>query len=139
MLQRLTRMLVAAALFAVAAGVALVAASYALYALLRDPLGPAGAAGVVAAVAAVLLLGVALLMGGGRSKPRAAEADEDGHESMAARVIEIARGHPMIAVGAALAALFVVAKRPGLLALLAANLLGAKRQKAKDRRRGFGV
>jgi len=30
-------------------------------------------------------------------------------------------------------------KRPGLLALIAANLLGAKRQKAKDRRRGFGV
>jgi len=131
-------MLVAAACFAVAAGVALVAASYALYALLRDPLGPAGAAGVVAAVAAVLLLGGALLMGG-RAKPRAQEEDEAGSAGMAARVLEIARGHPMIAVGAALAALFVVAKRPGLLALIAANLLGAKRQKSKDRRRGFNV
>ena len=134
MIQRLTRMLVAAACFAVAAGVALVAASYALYALLRDPLGPAGAAGVVAAVAAVLLLLMGLLMSG-RSKPREAESQDDGgHAGMAARVLEIARGHPMIAVGAALAGLYVIAKRPGLLALLAANVMGAQRQKQRDRR-----
>ena len=131
-------MLVAAALFAVAAGVALVAASYALYALLRDPLGPAGAAGVVAAVAAVLLLLLGFLMSG-RSRPRHVEDEAHGTEGLAARVLEIARGHPMIAVGAALAGLYVVMKRPGLLALIAANLLGAKRQKAKDRRRGFSV
>jgi hypothetical protein len=125
-------MLVAAALFAVAAGVALVAASYALYALLRDPLGPAGAAGVVAMVAAVLLLLMGFVVSG-RSKPRPAEAEDQGHESMAARIFEIARGHPMLSVGAALAGLYVVAKRPGLLALIAANVMGAQRQKRRDR------
>ena len=135
MLQRLTRMLVAAACFAVAAGIALVAASYALYALLRDPLGPAGAAGVVAAVAAVLLLAAGLLMGGrSHAKPHAAEGGE--HEGLAARLLDVARGHPMISVAAALAGLYVVARRPGLLALLAANLLGAQRQKRRDRRGG---
>ena len=127
-------MLVAAALLAVAAGVALVAASFALYALLRDPLGPAGAAGVVAAVAAIVLALVAVLMSG-RSKPRHVESEDTvGHEGLAARLFEIARGHPMLSVGAALAALYVVAKRPGLLALLAANVLGAQRQKRRDGR-----
>ena len=125
-------MLVAAACFAVAGGVAVVAASYALYALLRDPLGPAGAAGVVAGVAAVLVLAAGLLMSG-RSKPRHADA-EAGHEGLAARLLEVARGHPLLSAGAALAGLYVIAKRPGLLALLAANLLGAQRQKRRDRR-----
>ena len=126
-------MLVAAACFAVAAGVAVVAASYALYALLRDPLSPAGAAGVVAAVAAVLVLLIGVLMSS-KSKPRHEEGEEPGHENMAARLFDIARGHPLLSVGAALAGLYVLAKRPGLLALLAANLLGAQRQKRRDRR-----
>ena len=136
MLNKIVRTLIAAACFAVAAGIALVAASYALFALLRDPLGPAGAAAVVAAVAAVLVLAVGLLMGG-RSKPHpAANAATDfgGHESMASRLLEIGRGHPILAVGAALAGLYVVAKRPGLLALLAANLMGMQRQKQRDKR-----
>ncbi|HEX8570613.1 MAG TPA: hypothetical protein VF699_11940 [Caulobacteraceae bacterium] len=128
-------MLVAAALFAVAGGVALVAASYALYALLRDPLGPAGAAGVVAAVAAVLLLLMALLMSRGpKTRPAGAEAEAQGHEGLAMRLFEVARGHPVLSVGALLAGLYVVAKRPGLLALLAANVLGAQRQKRRDGR-----
>jgi hypothetical protein len=134
MLNKIVRALVAGACFAVAAGVALVAASYALFALLRDPLGPSGAAAVVAAVAAVLVLAAGLLVGG-RSKPHPAEtAEAGGHESMAARLLEIGRGHPILAVGAALAGLYVVAKRPGLLALLAANLMGMQRQKQRDRR-----
>jgi hypothetical protein len=133
MLQRITRALVAAVCFAVAAGVALVAASYALFALLKPELGAAGAAAVVAAVAAVLVLGGALFLSGGR-KPRHAEAEHAGHEGLAARLLEVARGHPLISVGAALAGLYVVMKRPGLLALIAANLLGAQRQKQRDRR-----
>lgn len=136
MINKIVRTMIAAACFAVAAGVALVAASYALFALLRDPLGPAGAAGVVAGVFAVLVLAAGLLLGG-RSKPHPSttgSAEFGGHESMASRLLEIGRGHPILAVGAALAGLYVVAKRPGLLALLAANLMGMQRQKQRDKR-----
>ena len=126
-------MLVAAACFAVAAGVAVVAASYALYALLREPLGAAGAAAVVAGVAAVVVLAAGLLMSG---RAHARQEHAEGHEGLAARLLEVARGHPLLSLGAALAGMYVLVKRPGLLALLAANILGAQRQKQRDRRRG---
>ena len=116
---------------------ALVAAAYALYALLRDPLTPAGAAGVVAVVFAILvLLGGMIFSGGGKPKRAAAEAEDTG-SSTRDRLLEIARSHPLIALGVGLAGLFVVMKRPGLLALIVANLLGAKRQKQKDRLEGW--
>ena len=133
--RRITRAVIAAVAMAVAAGVIVVAAAYALYALLRDDLTPAGSAAVVATVFAVILVAVGLLTGRS-SGPSHAEA-EDHAASPQARLLEIARGHPLIALGVALAGAFVVAQRPGLLALLAANLLGAKRQKQRDRRRGL--
>ena len=135
--RRITKAAVAVIATAVAAGIALVAAAYALFALLRDPLTPAGAAGVVAVVFAVLvLLGGMIFSGGGRAKRGEAE-DAGSGSSTQERLLEIARTHPLIAVGVGLAGLFVVLKRPGLLALLAANFLGATRQKRKDRRQGM--
>jgi hypothetical protein len=79
------------------------------------------------------VLAVGLLVSG-KSKPKDRDEEEPGGDGLQARLLEVARGHPMLAIAAVVAGAFVLARRPGLLALLAANILGAKRQKHKDRR-----
>ena len=139
MIGRLVKTLIAAVALAVAAGCALVAACYALYALLREPLGPAGAAAVTAIAMSVVALLIGLLFLG-RSKP-ARHAADDHHESPAAmlqqQALHLVRAKPVIAAGAGVVGLYILLRRPGLIALVASNLLGMRTQKAKDRRRGM--
>ena len=141
MIQRLVKSLIAAAALAVAAGCALVAAAYALYALLKDPLEPAGAAAVTSIVMAVVALLIGLLfLRGSKSKHEDADEDHASHSPLAllqSRGLQLARAQPLIAAGAGLVAAYVLLRRPGLIALLASNLVGMKVQKRKDRRRGL--
>ena len=140
MIQRIVRTLIAAAALAVAAGCAIVAACYALYALLKGPLEPSGAAAITAIVMAALALAIGLLFLGGSKKKHAEDDDDAGHSPMAllqSRGLQLVRAQPLIAAGAGLVAAYVLLRRPGLIALLASNLLGMKVQKRKDRRRGL--
>jgi hypothetical protein len=140
LIQRLVRTLIAGAALAVAAGCAIVAACYALYALLRDPLGPAGAAAVTAIVMAVvaLLIGLLFLRG---SKPARGQEDDQDHGGPAAmlqqQALHLVRAKPLLAAGAGVVGLYILLRRPGLLALVGSNLLSMRVQKAKDRRRGL--
>lgn len=143
MIGRLVKTLIAAIALAVAAGCAIVAACYALYALLRDPLGPAGAAAVTAIAMAVVALLIGLLFLG-RSKPARGHGEDDhdhGHGGPAAMIqqqaLQLVRAKPLLAAGAGVVGLYILLRRPGLIALLGSNLLGMRVQKAKDRRRGL--
>jgi predicted permease len=105
----------AAAAIAAAAAVSVVAAFFALYALVLPYTGPAGAAAVVA-VAAALLAAIgafifARMAEGPRRKPQPAP-----EASLVEKLILIARAHPVLSVGAAVAAGVYGLKNPELVA-----------------------
>jgi hypothetical protein len=77
-----------------------------------------------------------------RSKPAHGDDDHDhAHAGPAAMIqqqaMQLVRGKPLIAAGAGVVGLYILLRRPGLIALLASNLLGMRVQKQKDRRRGM--
>jgi ABC-type Fe3+-siderophore transport system permease subunit len=118
----------------------IVALAYALYALLRDPLGEPGAAAVTAGAMALvaLLIGVLFLR---RGSSRGHAGDDQHHPAaalagaMPERVLHLVRAQPILALGAAAVGVYVLLRRPGLLALAASSLLGMGAQKKIDKRR----
>lgn len=110
---------------AVAAGV--FAGAYALFEVLRAPLGPAGAAGVVA-LAIFTLIGLsAALIAFSRRRP-ARQTQEQG---LPAKLLQLARDRPIVAVGALIAAGVVVARNPKLMtAVLSAFVAGQSTRKS---------
>ncbi len=94
-----------------AAAVGVVAAAYALFEALRAPLGAAGASGVVAAAIFLLIAAGAGLMALSRRKP-----PPPADTSLSAKVLQLARDKPVLAVGALVAAGVIVARNPRLVA-----------------------
>ncbi len=123
-LKRILALAAALAAVAAAAAVCVVALSFAVYALAEARLGPAGGAAVVAGVFAILALLVAWLATRKvvpRSRPGAKEADA----SLVDRAIGLAKDRPLVALGAAAAAAFVLARNPAVVgAIVSAFVVG---------------
>lgn len=115
----------AAAIAAVAAAVAVcvVAASYAVYAVAETYLSPAGAAAVVAGVFALIAVIVAVLATR-KAAPKGGKVLAPPASPME-RIVGLAKERPLIALGAAAVATFVVARNPAVVtALISAFLAG---------------
>ena len=125
-IRRVLRLAAAIAAVAAAAAVVVVAASYALYAVALTWLTPAGAAAVVAAVFALVAVAVAWIVAQPVTPPakKAAPAGEDA--SLVGRAIGMAQERPLMALGAAAVATFVLVRNPAVItAVVSAFMAGS--------------
>ena len=99
------------AAIAAAAAVCVVALSFALYAAVRDLIGPAWGAVAVAGAVAIIALVLAFLLTR-KARPKPVKGDS---ENLTARLIELARERPLVALGAVGAAAAVVIRNPRIL------------------------
>ena len=104
-------MVAAFAAIAAAAAVCVVALSFALYAAVRDLIGPAWGAVAVAGAMALIALVLAFLLTR-KARPKPVKGDPD---NLTARLIELARERPLVALGAVGAAAAVVIRNPRIL------------------------
>ena len=110
------------AAIAAAAAVCVVALAFALYAALRDIVGPAwAAAGVAGAVALIALILAFLITRKARPKPVKGDS-----QNLTAKLIELARERPLVALGAVGAAAAVVLKNPRILSAVIAGLFAGR-------------
>ena len=135
-LKKALALIAAVAAMAAAAAVCVVAAAFAFYALLRAYVGPAGAAAVIALVAALAAL-ILAFVSFRKAQPK---PDRREDQSLATRLIDLAREKPIIAAGAAAAAGLVILRNPGVLAaIVSAAMTGrardAEQRDRRDRRR----
>jgi small-conductance mechanosensitive channel len=137
---------VAAAVSGVAAVFAALALWLVVYAVLAEFLEERWAAAVTAIIFAVVAGIAAAVVRGRSARPRRDAPDEEHHaghslaslrSQMPAQLMALARRKPALALGAGVVATYLVLRRPGLLALVASNLLGMRVQKRKDERRGL--
>ena len=121
--QKILRLAGAVAAVATAVAVCVVAASYALYAVAEAYIGPAGAAATVAGVFALIAVVVAWLATR-KVTPKRGVAPPPEPSPME-RVVGLAKQRPLIALGAAAAATFVLVRNPAMVtALVSAFLAG---------------
>jgi Na+/melibiose symporter-like transporter len=110
------------AAIAAAAAVCVVALAFALYAALRDIVGPAwAAAGVAGAVALIALILAFVITRKARPKPVKGDS-----QNLTAKLIELARERPLVALGAVGAAAAVVLKNPRILSAVIAGLFAGR-------------
>jgi Na+/melibiose symporter-like transporter len=110
------------AAIAAAAAVCIVALAFALYAALRDIVGPAwAAAGVAGAVALIALILAFVITRKARPKPVKGDS-----QNLTAKLIELARERPLVALGAVGAAAAVVLKNPRILSAVIAGLFAGR-------------
>jgi len=116
---------VAGALAAVAAAavVCVVAAAFAVFALAEAYLGPAGGAAVVAGVFALVAVVFAWLAGRKAATEKAAPVDEAG---LVDRLMLLARDRPLIALGAAAAAVTVLMRNPAVITAIVSAFVAPK-------------
>ena len=105
----------AAAAIAAAAAVSVVAAFFALYALVLPYIGAAGSAATVAVTAALLAVIGALMLARRAEGPRR-KAAPPPEASLVEKLILVARAHPILSVGAAVAAGVYGLKNPEMVA-----------------------
>lgn len=115
-LRRILQLAAALAAVAAAAAVCVVAASLAVYGLARLWLTPAGSAAVVAALFAFLAVLIAWAATRKAVPPKTQAPADDGF--LIDRLVELAKQRPLIALGAAAAAVTVILKNPRLIAAL---------------------
>ncbi|HEY0435147.1 MAG TPA: hypothetical protein VGC92_00805 [Phenylobacterium sp.] len=101
---------------AAAAAVCVVALAFALYAAVRDVIGPAWGAAAVAGVAALIAVILALLLSR-KARPKPVKGDS---ENLSAKLIELARERPLVALAAVGAAATVVIRNPRILTAVVA-------------------
>ena len=128
-LSRILNFAAAFAAVAAAAAVVVVAASFAVYALAKPYLGEAGAAAVVAGVFALVAVIVAWIATR-KVKPKARPKADD--QSGLDRLIVMAKERPLIALGAAAAAVTVLVRNPAIItALVSAFVAGSASKPGK--------
>jgi hypothetical protein len=120
-LQRVLMAVVAGAAMAAAAVIATVALAFAIYAFVLPHAGPANAAAAVAAVYAGLigLAGLLAARGAGGYGFGRHRVDEADAMNMAERLITLAKEKPLVAVGLALAAGFILMRSPRAMGAIA--------------------
>jgi Na+/melibiose symporter-like transporter len=112
-LRRILNLAAAFAAVAAAAAVVVVAASFAVYAVAKPYLGEAGAAAVVAGVFALIAVLIAWLATR-KVKPKTKPGKVDD-PSVIDRVIDMAKERPLVALGAAAAAVTVLLRNPAVI------------------------
>ncbi len=131
-LEKALPLVAAAAAVAAAVATAVVAAAFALYALVREPLGPAGAAAVVAAAfAAIAALIAAIVVIRAEAKRR----NQPPEPTLMERVGQLAREHPVMSAGGAIAAGLMALKNPALAATLVSAFLAKPVSAPRDTRK----
>ena len=120
----------AAAALAAAAAIGVAAAAFAVYAALHPWVGPAWAAAIVAAVMALLVLIGALMMRGRASGGRRRRDEAEPDASLIQKAIDMARAHPLLAVGAAVGVGIYAIRNPQLVAAVVTAFM-AGRDEAK--------
>jgi ABC-type nickel/cobalt efflux system permease component RcnA len=111
LINRVLNLTAAIAALAAAVAVCVVAASYAVYALAAQWLTPAGAAAVVVGVFALIAV-VAAWIATRKVVPRTSKTAPP--PTPVEQVIEIAKAHPMAAVGVGAVAAFVLIRNPAI-------------------------
>ena len=120
----------AAAALAAAAAIGVAAAAFAVYAGLHPWVGPAWAAAIVAAAMALLVLIGALMIRGRASGGRRRRDEPEPDASLVQKAVEMARAHPLLAVGAALGVGVYAIRNPQLVAAVVTAFM-AGRDEAK--------
>ncbi|THD54002.1 hypothetical protein [Phenylobacterium sp.] len=105
------------AAIAAAGAICMVALAFAIYAGLRDIIGPAWAAAAVAGIVAFIALVIAFVITRKARPPKPAKGDS---QNLTAKLIELARERPLVALGAVAAAATVAFKNPRILAAIIA-------------------
>ena len=117
----------AAAALAAAAVIGVFAVAFARYAGLSPWVGPAWAAAIVAAVMALAIFIAALSMrgaaSGGRSRRR---HEEEPDPTLIQKVVEMAKEHPLLAVGAAVGVGVYAIRNPQLVAAVVTAFMAGK-------------
>jgi len=111
-------LIAAFAAIAAAAAVCIVALAFALYAGLRDAVGPAWASAGVAAAVALIALVIAFAVTR-KARPRPVKGDS---QNLTAKLVELARERPLVAIGAMAAAVTVIVKNPRILTAIVAAI-----------------
>ena len=106
-------MLAAFAAIAAAAAIVMIALAFAIYAALRDLIGPAWAAAAVAGIVALIAVVLAFLITRKAAPPKPVKGDD---RNLSAKLIDLARERPLVALAAVGAAAAVVVKNPRILA-----------------------
>lgn len=117
-------MVAAIAAIAAAAVVVIIALAFALYAAVRDLIGPAWGAAAVSGAAALIAIVMALLLTRKAKPPKPVAGDS---QNLTAKLIELARERPLVALAAMAAAATVVVKNPRILSAVLAGLLATTR------------
>lgn len=112
-------MVAAVAAIAAAACVCVVALAFALYATVRDLIGPAWGAVAVAGAAALIMALLAALLTRKAAPLKPVRGDT---QNMTAKLIDLARDRPLVALGAVAAAATVIARNPRVLSAVIAAL-----------------
>jgi hypothetical protein len=116
MFRKVVGLIAAVTAIAAAAAVCVVALAFALYAAVRDVIGPAWGAAAVAGVAALIAVILALLLSR-KARPKPVKGDS---ENLSAKLIELARERPLVALAAVGAAATVVIRNPRILTAVVA-------------------
>jgi hypothetical protein len=111
MFRKVVGLVAAIAAIAAAATVVVVALAFALYAAVRDLIGPAWGAAAVAGAAAMIALILAWMLTR-KARPKPVKGDAD---NLTAKLVELARERPLVAVAAVGAAAAVVIRNPRIL------------------------
>lgn len=125
MMDRALRILAAAAAIVVAAGIGVVAVALAIYAGALPFVGPAWAAAIVAAVMAAVAVGGVMAFRPPKSQRR---DSEDLDASLLEKMIDLAREHPVLAMGAAVGAGIYAVRNPRLAAAIVAAFMAGRRE-----------
>ncbi len=106
------------AAIAAAAAVCIVALAFALYAGLRDVVGPAWAAAGVAGAVALIALILAFVVTR-KARPKPVKGDS---QNLTAKLIDLARERPLVALGVVGAAAAMVIRNPRILSAVIAGV-----------------
>ncbi len=126
--------LLAASMMAAAAGVLVVAAAFALFGVLKQYVGGPGANAIVAVAAALTMAATAFLLErwilkpGGAGAPARKGMDE---ETLLQKLVVLAQGRPIIAVGALIGAVALAIRNPALTSIVVKAFLDPKSRPPK--------
>ena len=124
--KRLVWMIAALAAIATAASVCVVALAFSLYAAVRSLVGPAWGAAAVAITVAIIAVVQAWTLTR-KAKPKPVKGDG---ENLTARLIELARERPLVAIAAVGAAAAAMIRNPRILTAVIAAVFASRPPRA---------